>query len=511
MGYNFISCDRDQQFLMPPSLDQWLPKDHLARFVIEMVDMLDLSEFYARRRSDGWGRAAYDPKMMVALLIYAYATGTRSSRKIETRLIEDVAFRFIAANETPDHATVARFAKDHEDELADLFDQVLRLAVEVGLVKVGLVALDSTRVKADASPGANHGMDWIRREVDKIIKEARAIDDEEDRRAASSPDDIPEELIEPDSRLARLVAAKARLDDDAARRQAAYEAKLRAREEHKARTGKGMTGRKPKPPDERLRDTERSKKSNTTDPDSRIVSSANGGYLQGFTGQAIATEDQITIACGVTNESTDFAQLGPMIEQAAGNLKTAGATEAISIVAADAGYLSDDNLALEAGLEVELLIATKSRKQAGSNTERPRGRIPKGLTRTQLMERKLKTKRGEHLYRKRAASIEPVFGQQRQRGMGTFRRRGLKACDCEWRFEHAVHNLLKIRTSGRWTSTGETRTTRDSSRQQSITGHSAVPAPTQQFLRQPLRSVLSLNEINRSSSRAANVQQMLTV
>lgn len=153
MAYNLIPCDRDQQFLMPPSLDDWLPKDHLARFVVDVVAMLDLSRFYARRREDGWGRAAYDPKMMVALLIYAYATGTRSSRKIEARLTEDIAFRFIAANESPDHATIARFAKDHEEELADLFDQVLRLAAEVGLVKVGLVALDSTRMQADASPG----------------------------------------------------------------------------------------------------------------------------------------------------------------------------------------------------------------------------------------------------------------------------------------------------------------------------------------------------------------------
>ena len=486
MGYNFISCDRDQQFLMPPSLNEWLPKDHLARFVVEMVDMLDLSAFYARRREDGWGRAAYDPKMMVVLLIYAYATGTRSARKIEARLIEDVAFRFIAANETPDHATVARFAKNHEAELADLFDQVLRLAAEIGLVKVGLVALDSTRIKADASPGANHSMDWIRQEVDKIIKEARAIDEEEDRRARSSGDGIPQDLVEPDSRLARLRAAKARLDDDAARRQAAYEAKLAAREAHKTRTGKGMTGRKPKPPDERLRDTERSKKSNTTDPDSRIMSSANGGYLQGFTGQALATEDQIIIACGVTNESTDFKQLKPMVEQAAGNLRSVGVSETIAIVAADAGYLSDDNLALEEELEVELVIATKSRKQAGTHGARPRGRIPHGLSRTQLMERKLQTKRGEFLYRKRAASIEPVFGQQRQRGMGSFRRRGLKACECEWRFEHAVHNLLKIRTSGRWTAAWETRTRRDSSRGRAMAGYSADPALTELFLRQPL-------------------------
>lgn len=450
MGYNFIPCDRDQQFLMPPSLNEWLPKDHLARFVVAVVDTLDLAAFYARRRADGWGRAAYDPKMMVALLIYAYATGTRSSRKIEARLIEDVAFRFIAANESPDHATVARFARDHEEELADLFDQVLRLAAEVGLVKVGLVALDSTRIKADASPGANRSADWIRDEVERIIKEARATDDEEDQRYGdASGDDIPVDLIEPDSRLARLRAAKARLDDDAANAQADYEAKLAAREDHTKRTGKGRRGRPPKPPEQRVRDKERSKRANTTDPDSRTLSTANGGYIQGFNAQAVATQDQITIACDLTNDRNDYGQLKPLVAQANKNVAAAGVNGAIGTVVADAGYLSDDNLALEGELNVELLIATKKRKHA-SDAHPPRGRIPKGLTRNQRMERKLRTKRGRQLYSKRCPSIEPVFGQQRQRGVGRFRRRGLKACRCEWRFEHAVHNLLKIRTSGTW-------------------------------------------------------------
>lgn len=230
-----------------------------------------------------------------------------------------------------------------------------------------------------------------------------------------------------------------------------------------------MTGRKPKPPEQRLKDKERSKTANTTDPDSRIMSSANGGFLQGFTGQAIATENQITIACGVTNEATDFGQLKPLVEQAAGNLKTAEVGQAIAVVTADcSGYLSDDNLALEEELEVELVIATKSRKRAGTNPERPRGRIPNGLSRTELMERKIRTKQGDRLYRKRAASIEPVFGQQRQRGMGRFRRRGLKACNCEWRFEQAVHNLLKIRTSGKWSTAQETGTPRPKSQEPRI-------------------------------------------
>ncbi len=189
---------------------------------------------------------------------------------------------------------------------------------------------------------------------------------------------------------------------------------------------------------------------NITDPDSRTMSAANGGFLQGFNAQAIATSDQIVIACEVTNEGNDFRQLKPMVEQAADSVAKAGVREQVGVLVADAGYLSEDNLGLEDEFGVELLIATKNRKHAADHTP-PRGRIPRGLSRKQRMERKLRTKRGRRLYRRRGASIEPVFGQQRQRGAGRFRRRGLRACNCEWRFEHAVHNLLKIRTSGRWT------------------------------------------------------------
>ncbi len=458
MAYNFVPCDRNQPFLMPPSLDDWLPKDHLARYVIAVVETLDLSAFYARRRVDGWGRAAYDPKMMVALLIYAYAAGARSSRLIERRCVEDIAFRFIAANETPDHATIARFARDHEQELADLFDEVLRLAAEVGLVRVGLIALDSTRIQANASPGANRSADWIRAEVERIIAEAKTTDEEEDRRLGNSAaSDLPDDLIEPDARLRRLLAAKARLDADQATRRAAYEAKVAAREEYQRRTGKGLRGRKPKPPEERAKDRDRSKLANTTDPDSRTMSTANGGFLQGYNAQVIATEGQITIACEVTTEATDFGQLKPMVEQAAENLAEAGVDRKVGVVVADAGYLSEDNLGLEDELGVELVIATKNPKHGGTAADPPpRGRICKGLSKKQRMERRLRTKRGRRLYRKRGGSIEAVFGQARQRGAGRFRRRGLRACNCEWRFEHAVHNLLKIRTSGKWTAPGET-------------------------------------------------------
>ena len=232
---------------------------------------------------------------------------------------------------------------------------------------------------------------------------------------------------------------------------------MAAREEYQRRTGKGLRGRKPKPPEERAKDRDRSKLANTTDPDSRTMSTANGGFLQGYNAQVIATEGQITIACEVTTEATDFGQLKPMVEQAAENLAEAGVDRKVGVVVADAGYLSEDNLGLEDELGVELVIATKNPKHGGTAADPPpRGRICKGLSKKQRLERRLRTKRGRRLYRKRGGSIEAVFGQARQRGAGRFRRRGLRACNCEWRFEHAVHNLLKIRTSGKWTAPGET-------------------------------------------------------
>ena len=252
-----------------------------------------------------------------------------------------------------------------------------------------------------------------------------------------------EDLIDADSRLARLLAAKARLDADAKRRQGAYEAKLAAREEFTQRTGRAMTGRKPKPPDQRRKDADRSKKANITDPDSRTMSTANCGYQQGYNAQAVVTQEQFTVACGVTNEATDFAQLEPMARQAVVNLRDAGLKRSVGVLLADAGYLTEDNLNLEDDLGVELLIAT------GQHADAPRGRIPKGLTKTQRMTRKLATKRGKSIYGKRGGAIEATFGQLRQRGVGRFRRRGIQACECEWRFEHAVHNLLKIRASGK--------------------------------------------------------------
>ena len=472
MAYNFVPCDRNQSFLMPPSLDDWLPKDHLVRFVIAVVETLDLPAFYARRRVDGWGRAAYDPKMMVALLIYAYATGARSSRLIERRCVEDIAFRFITANECPDHATIARFARDHDQALADLFEPGAPpgrrgRAGPGGAHRPGLHPhpgqrlprgqpqrrLDPGRGGADhrRSPGHRRGGRSAPRGLPRL-RPPRGP------HPAGCPAWPSAGCQGPTG--GRSGPPPGGLRGQGGRPGGLHQANRQGPDRPQAQAS-GGAGQGPGPV----------QLANTTDPDSRTMSTATGGFCQGYNAQAIATEDQITIACAVTTEATDFAQLKPMVEQAATTLAQVGVCEEVGVVVADAGYLSEDNLRLEDDLGIELVIATKNPKRADTAADRPpRGRIPTGLSRKQRMERKLRTKRGRGLYRKRGGAIEAVFGQARQRGAGRFRRRGLRACGCEWRFEHAVHNLLKIRTSGKWTAPG------------------APPSPTRPARRGSLRS-----------------------
>lgn len=445
MAHNFIACDRDQQFLLPPSLNDWLPEGHLARFIVGVMEQLDLTAFYKRRRNDGWGRPAFDPKMMVALLLYAYCTGVRSSRQIERRCTEDIAFRFIAANECPDHATIARFRQDNDKALAALFTQALRLCVEAGLVKVGVVALDGTKVKADAALSANRTRKAIEDEVNKILAEAEATDTQEDEAYGKERrgDELPQELADATSRLARLKAAKQKLDDDDGERRADYEQKVARVEEHRAKTGKRPKGRPPKPPTDRKRQP--SVEANPTDPESRIMK-APQGFIQGCNAQAMTTEKQIVIAASVTQDGTDHHRLSPMLDEAKTNLEAAGASSAIGTLLADAGYFTDDNAASSRNDGPELLIATaKERKQP---KVAPRGRIPNDLSPKKRMERKLATKKGQRLYKKRSQMVEPVFGQHRMRGLDHFMRRGRDAADCEWRFENTAHNLLKLWRSG---------------------------------------------------------------
>jgi len=446
MAYNFRMVHRDQMYLMPPSLKEWLPEDDLAWFVMDAVSQMDLEKFYRRYREDGRGNAAYDPSMMVSLLLYSYCMGERSSRRIERLCERDVAYRVIAANQVPDHATIARFRQTHEQELGELFTQVLKLCAKAGLVKVGLVALDGTKIKANAALAANRTHTSIEEEVRKWLKEAQATDEEEDRLYGPDRrgDELPPELADRRSRLARLKECKERLEREAAQAAARQQAKIEAAQAEEAATGKKRRGRKPKPakltpePDARA---------NVTDPDSRIMKTRSG-YVQGYNAQAVVTEDQIVVAAEVTQEENDVHQLHPMLSKAKENLGVAGCQEEIEAVVADAGYWSKANIREADPHGPELLIATtKDWKQRKAMREKPtpRGRIPANLPLRERMERKLLTKRGRALYTKRSQTVEPVFGQIKDaRGCDRFLRRGKSACDSEWKLLCATHNLLKL-------------------------------------------------------------------
>jgi transposase len=301
MGQNFLPCDREQQLLMPPSLREWLPEGHLAWFVLDAVEELDLAAFYAGYRLDGHGRAALDPQMMVALVLYAYAVGERSARGVERRCREDVAFRVIAANQTPDHATVARFRVRHEQALGGLFGSVLALCARAGLVRAGTVALDGTKIAANASGQASMDYEQIARE---IVEESARVDREEDERfGAARGDELPPELADPATRKARLRQAKRELEAEwEAEREAAEAHNQRCQEHAEARAaGRAKSGRPPLP---RPLPERPGGRVNVTDPDSRPVKT-HRGFIQGYNAQAAATEDQIVVAAEVMIGGTD--------------------------------------------------------------------------------------------------------------------------------------------------------------------------------------------------------------
>ena len=449
MGYNFRPVERDQQYLMPVSLRDWLPPDDLAWFVLDAVGQLDLAPIYARYRTDGWGAPAFEPAMMTALLLYAYAAGERSSRRIEARCRRDIAYRIITANQAPDHATIARFRADHEAVIRHLFDEVLRLCATAGLGRLGLIALDGTKLAANAALAANRSADAIETEIDAILAEAAAVDAAEDAEfgADRRGDELPADLADPRSRLARLREAKRELARADAARCAAHEAHLARRAEAEAAAGRGLRGRKPRPPAPAPK-----AKVNVTDPESRIMKGPTG-FLQGYNAQAVVAADQLVLAADLTDSAADAGQLAPMLAAARQNVERAGFRGRVGTALADAGYWSEAGYtaAVEADAS-ELLIATskgwKLRREARDHP--PRGRIPAALSLTERMERRLLTRRGQARYRQRAQIVEPVFGQTKEaRGFRRFARRGRAACAAEWQLVCATHNLLKLWRSGR--------------------------------------------------------------
>lgn len=450
MPLNFIPCDRSQVYLMPPSLEEWLSKDHLAWFVLDAVAQMDLGPFYAKRRADGWGRAAYPPSMMVPLLLYAYCLGERSSRKIERLCETDVAFRIVAANHVPDHATIARFRRDHLKELEALFVQILRLCSEAGLVKLGKVSIDGTKMKASAALAANRTHEGVAKEIKKILAEAEAVDREEDGRYGKKRgDELPEDMRNQKTRIARLKECKERLEKEAEQRAAEQQKKIDERAAKEEATGKKLRGRKPNEPDP----TPSSKaKANVTDPESRIMKTQKG-YVQGYNAQAAVTGDQIITAAEVTQQENDKRQLHPMLDKTEQNAAAAEVEQKVAAALADAGYWSESNAEAARPDGPELLIATtKDHKQrkAAREAPPPSGRIPQDLSCRERMERKLLTKRGRELYKLRGRTVEPVFGQIKDaRGCDRFLLRGLDGASLEWKLLCGTHNLLKLWRSGK--------------------------------------------------------------
>ena len=437
MGQNFLSCDREQDYLMAPSLREWLPAGHLAWYVLDVVDELDLGAFCAVYRADGSGRPAHDPAMMVALLVYAYAVGERSSRQIERRCREDVAFRVIAANRAPDHTTVARFRKDHAERLASMFVQILALCAKAGMVRVGTVAVDGTKIKADAGLAANRTYPKIREEVDRILAEADVVDAREDEQfGGACGDELPPELAEPVSRRARLRAAKRELDAEEAARQADYQARMTVREEHRQKTGKNPRGRPPvAPKDEQLANSKR----NITDPDSRIMS-ARGAHVQAYNAQAIVGEGQVILAAQVTNSPNDSNQLQRMLAAARENLDAIDHDEKIKCVLADGGYWNHDDIRAVGQTRTVVIVPTSDPHHKG-----PRKLGPRQGQQADRINKILATSAGRRLYRRRAAIVEPVFAHTKHtRGIDRFARRGTQAVSNEWQLIAATHNLLKL-------------------------------------------------------------------
>jgi transposase len=429
MAQNFIAADREQAFLLPPDVRDWLEPGHLAWFVIDAVGELDLAAFYARYRQDGWGRPAYDPRVMVALILFAYAKGIRSARAIERRCVEDVAFRVVAGNLAPDHATIARFRADHEQALAGLFGQVLALCQRAGLVRGGIVAVDSTKVAANASGLANKTFEELARE---ILEEAAAVDAAEDELYGEARgDELPPELAEPTTRRARIRQLMDELDTERQAEDQQRQAMLERRAEHERRTGRRPVGR-PK----RL---EKVRRVNVTDPDSRPVKTPRG-FIQGYNAQLVAADGQIILAAEVTTGSADQGQLNPMIDAAQRELDAAGAERPDTLLA-DAGYwrgrdieqLTDDGYTVLVPPDAH----TRSEPLPGK-----RGGI------YQRMRDRLATPDGRALYKRRMTMIEPIFGHTKaNRRIDRFHRRGLAAVRSEWRLIAATHNLLKLHTA----------------------------------------------------------------
>jgi transposase len=414
----------EQDLLLPPSLRDWLPEDHLAYFVSDLVDHLDLSAIMKVYEEADRGYPPYHPVMMTKVLVYGYCVGVFSSRRIQRRLREDIPFRVLAAGNEPDFRTIADFRKTHLTALQGFFEQVLEMARELGAARVGRVALDGTKVKANASKHKAMSYDrmrekqrQLREEVKQLLAQAEATDAAEDTQygADRRGDELPAELQRRESRLTRIREAKRVLE---ARANAAA-----------AAAGHPSDAAKPDP----------KAQYNFTDPESRIMKGPDG-FVQAYNAQIAVDEQQLIIGQAVTQETNDKKQLMPMItiiEEQSGITPTQ--------LLADAGYCSDENFAAIADTPIDAYISTRKQKHGERPGPCPRGPLPKTATRVDRMSRKLHRKAGAAIYAARKAIVEPVFGQIKQaRGFRQFLLRGLAKVQGEWSLVCTTHNILKL-------------------------------------------------------------------
>ena len=425
MGKTYRTYLPEQDLLLPPSLSDWLPEDHLAYFVSDVVEQLDLSAIESVYEEEERGQPPYHPRMMTKILIYGYCVGVFSSRRIQKKLSEDVGFRVLAAGNEPDFRTISDFRKLHLEGLQGLFDQVLQIALQAGTMKLGRVVLDGSKVKANASK--HKAMSYgrmreeekrLKEEVKRILKQAEATDAEEDTRYGRdrAGDELPAELARRETRLKRIQEAKRALEE-----RAKEEAQSKGKPEEKATPKAKM-------------------QYNFTDPESRIMPGADG-FVQAYNAQiAVEPDFQLIVGQNVTQATNDKQQLVPAVEA----IKEQAGQKPQEVLT-DSGYCSEANLKYLEKKKIEGFVATDRESYRDREEPGPRGPLPQGATRVDHMRRKLQTKMGAAIYSRRKTIVEPVFGQIKQaRGFRQFLLRGLEKVQGEWAMICLTHNILKL-------------------------------------------------------------------
>ncbi len=443
----FVTVDRKTAYLLPPSVEDWLSEDHLARFIVEVIDQLDLSEL--TRQYTGRGSKAHHPATLLAILVYGYASGIFSSRKLERATYDSVAFRYIAKGSHPDHDTIATFRRRFLDQLQGLFLQVLELAKEMKLLKLGTVCLDGTKIHANASrhSALSHGhIEKLEVQLKAEVAELFALAESADQ--ANIPDGVslPEEIKRRQDRLAAMAAAKAKIAERAterhAREQAEYEQKMAARAAKEQRTGRKPGGKPPAPPAPGPKATDQV---NLTDEESRIMPVAGGGFEQAFNAQAaVDAATMLVVGTGVTQAPNDKEQIAPMLQTLATQPQTRGAVER---VIADTGFYSEANVQACEAAKIEPYIAMARDEHHPNWRERHSepAPLPANATTAQAMSHRLKTKAGRALYALRKQTVEPVFGIIKSvLGFRQFSLRGLRKVRGEWNLVCLAWNLKRM-------------------------------------------------------------------